>query len=209
MAAQGLHWGSPVLESGITLIHDGELYYRRRDALKLAQEKALEEVAGLLWAAESGKWAGLFEQPRVLPASEFMPLRAPDPVCPGTNRWLDRPCYRAICFGRFDPSTRALYGTAAGHLAVRGPHFRADMLGSRKCATVHRKRRFGPRSSFGLQRTGAAFRAGSRPGASQTVFEISVGSKAATRRRTPQKFLPAVGQLLAPRADLLDPFRVR
>src|SRR5713226_8570090 len=43
-AAQGLHWGSPVLESGITLIHDGKLYYRGRDVLKLAQESTLEEV---------------------------------------------------------------------------------------------------------------------------------------------------------------------
>src|SRR6266852_7492282 len=37
-AARGLHWGSPVLESGITLIHDGKRYYRGRDVLKLAQE---------------------------------------------------------------------------------------------------------------------------------------------------------------------------
>src|SRR6202158_3084658 len=32
-AAQGLHWGSPVLESGITLIHDGRFYYRGHDAV--------------------------------------------------------------------------------------------------------------------------------------------------------------------------------
>ena len=30
-AARGLHWGGPVLESGITLIHDGRLFYRGRD----------------------------------------------------------------------------------------------------------------------------------------------------------------------------------
>src|SRR5580704_8635969 len=35
-AARGLHWGSPVLESGITLIHEGRLYYRGQDVLKLA-----------------------------------------------------------------------------------------------------------------------------------------------------------------------------
>src|SRR5882724_6453877 len=49
-AARGLHWGSPVLESGITLIHEGKLYYRGHDVLKLAQHKTLEEVAELLWA---------------------------------------------------------------------------------------------------------------------------------------------------------------
>src|SRR4051794_21364410 len=45
-AARGLHWGSPVLESGITLIHEGKLYYRGHDALRLAQDKTLEETAG-------------------------------------------------------------------------------------------------------------------------------------------------------------------
>src|SRR5580693_8007223 len=32
-AARGLDWGSPVLESGITLIQDGKLYYRGQDVL--------------------------------------------------------------------------------------------------------------------------------------------------------------------------------
>src|SRR3954466_1823801 len=36
-AAHGLHWGSPVLESGLTLIHDGHLYYRGQEVLQLAQ----------------------------------------------------------------------------------------------------------------------------------------------------------------------------
>src|SRR5580700_1667623 len=40
-AARGLHWGSPVLESGITLIHDGKLYYRGQDVLKLAEHASL------------------------------------------------------------------------------------------------------------------------------------------------------------------------
>ena len=35
-AAHGLHWGEPVLESGITLIHGGTFYYRGRDALRHA-----------------------------------------------------------------------------------------------------------------------------------------------------------------------------
>src|SRR5229473_7397004 len=52
-AARGLHWGSAVLESGITLIHDGRLYYRGQDVLKMAEEASLEQVAELLWAAEA------------------------------------------------------------------------------------------------------------------------------------------------------------
>jgi citrate synthase len=47
-AARGLHWGSPVLPSGITLIHDGKLYYRGQDVLKLADRATLEQVAELL-----------------------------------------------------------------------------------------------------------------------------------------------------------------
>src|SRR5438270_5290786 len=59
-AARGLHWDSPVLESGITLIQDGKLYYRGQDVLKLAQERTLEEVAELLWAAEPSERGRLF-----------------------------------------------------------------------------------------------------------------------------------------------------
>ena len=48
-AARGLHWGSPVLESGITLIEDSRLYYRGRDVLQLAETASLEQIADLLW----------------------------------------------------------------------------------------------------------------------------------------------------------------
>src|SRR5580704_4396852 len=65
-AARGLHWGSPVLESGISLIHDGKLYYRGRDVLKLAEKGTLEEVAELLWAAEPAERGRLFGQADVL-----------------------------------------------------------------------------------------------------------------------------------------------
>jgi citrate synthase len=48
-AAKGLEWGSPVLESGITLIRDGRLYYRGQDAIQLAERASVEAVAELLW----------------------------------------------------------------------------------------------------------------------------------------------------------------
>src|SRR5262245_3647665 len=54
-AARGLHWGSPVLESAITLIHEGRFYYRGQDALKLAEQASLEQVAELLWAAPAAE----------------------------------------------------------------------------------------------------------------------------------------------------------
>ncbi len=47
--AKALHWGAPVLESALTLISDGKLYYRGYDATVLASQQSVEEVASLLW----------------------------------------------------------------------------------------------------------------------------------------------------------------
>lgn len=47
--AAALHWGEPVLESSMTLIDQGHLYYRGHDATELARSRGLEEVAELLW----------------------------------------------------------------------------------------------------------------------------------------------------------------
>jgi len=49
LAEQALHWGAPVLESAITLIANGRLYYRGHDVLVLAATHTVEEVAGLIW----------------------------------------------------------------------------------------------------------------------------------------------------------------
>ena len=52
-AAEGaLHWGAPVLCSSLALISEGRLYYRGVDALTLAEEASLEEVASLLWRGD-------------------------------------------------------------------------------------------------------------------------------------------------------------
>lgn len=48
-AAHALRWGVPILESAITLIADGKLYYRGRDAAELARTRSLEDVAALIW----------------------------------------------------------------------------------------------------------------------------------------------------------------
>ncbi|RQH09920.1 citrate synthase family protein [Paraburkholderia dinghuensis] len=49
VAQKVLDWGVPVLESSITLIADGKLFYRGHDAIDLARHASLEEVAALLW----------------------------------------------------------------------------------------------------------------------------------------------------------------
>jgi len=59
--ASALHWGMPLMESGLTLIADGRLYYRGHDALGLAAHETAERVAALIWTGqfESEVWSGL------------------------------------------------------------------------------------------------------------------------------------------------------
>src|SRR5262245_22066617 len=79
-AARALHFGVPVLESSLTLIANGRLFYRGYDAVELSTTRSIEEVASLLWTgrfetlgnaergmrnaergmrnAERGMWAG-------------------------------------------------------------------------------------------------------------------------------------------------------
>jgi citrate synthase len=59
-ARDALHWGTPMLDSALTLITEQTLYYRGYDAVCLAQERTLEEVAALLWTGEMDNAAGLF-----------------------------------------------------------------------------------------------------------------------------------------------------
>jgi len=49
VAERALHWGVPVLESSITLIDDGRLYYRGYDVAGLARQNSVEQVASLIW----------------------------------------------------------------------------------------------------------------------------------------------------------------
>ena len=65
-----LSWGTPIMESEITLVTDDGFYYRGRDAVALSRESTIEEVAALIWAGDPGKAADLFppEVPE-LPAS--------------------------------------------------------------------------------------------------------------------------------------------
>jgi citrate synthase len=50
LAAQdALDWGTPILESALTLITEGALFYRGQAVATLAQTRTFEEVAALLW----------------------------------------------------------------------------------------------------------------------------------------------------------------
>jgi citrate synthase len=48
-----LDWGTPVMESAITLITEGRLYYRGRDAVALSEDHTLEQVAELIWTGST------------------------------------------------------------------------------------------------------------------------------------------------------------
>lgn len=57
-AERALNFGVPVLESAITLIENGRVYYRGHDVAELARTRSIEEVAALIWTG--GFDAGAF-----------------------------------------------------------------------------------------------------------------------------------------------------
>ena len=57
IAANALDFGTPVLESELTLIQDGRLFYRGHDSAQLARRASLEEVAQLLWESDDRPFA--------------------------------------------------------------------------------------------------------------------------------------------------------
>ncbi|HMI91922.1 MAG TPA: citrate/2-methylcitrate synthase, partial [Polyangiales bacterium] len=68
VAASALRWGEPVIDSAITTVIDGRLYYRGHDALALAQSgRRYEQVAELLFSGELPElvpaWPELDERP--------------------------------------------------------------------------------------------------------------------------------------------------
>lgn len=57
---QGLNCGAPVLDSALTLIEGGTLFYRGRNVLELARRASVEEVAALLWQNDTAAAKTLF-----------------------------------------------------------------------------------------------------------------------------------------------------
>jgi citrate synthase len=79
-AERSLSWGLPVLESGLTLISNGQLYYRGFEATGLALTRSVEEVASLMWRGEFGiESTALFARASErLAESPALRLRLPD-----------------------------------------------------------------------------------------------------------------------------------
>ena len=68
VAAEAIDFGTPVLTSAITAIANGQLLYRGRDAVRLAETATLEQTAALLWSAPV--WP---DPPRFTPSSSTLP----------------------------------------------------------------------------------------------------------------------------------------
>jgi citrate synthase len=76
LAQDALHWGAPVLDSAITLLDGGKIYYRGFDAVRLARENSVEQVAALIWTGDMANAERLFnwEQPITAKPYETMIL---------------------------------------------------------------------------------------------------------------------------------------
>lgn len=63
VAAGAIAWGEPVLESALSTVRDGDLIFRGKSAVKLADKATLEDIARLLWKSD-GPPAGLDTTPK-------------------------------------------------------------------------------------------------------------------------------------------------
>ena len=68
-AEQALHFGTPILESALTLIADGGLYYRGWSVPGLAGSASIEDVASLLWSGES--WVSIPDAGVAIPPGQW------------------------------------------------------------------------------------------------------------------------------------------
>jgi citrate synthase len=75
IAATTLDYGLPALTSAITLIEGGRLFYRGRDAARLAANATLEETARLLWQCANDPFAAPSPQPAA-PAAKLIGMLA-------------------------------------------------------------------------------------------------------------------------------------
>jgi citrate synthase len=111
VAASTISWGEPILVSAITRIAGGGLEYRGQDAIALSDTATLEEVARLLWQADSlprSRASSVWPQARSAPGSAERCIGAMadlamagrwagrlDSVLPDALRILDRMAWAA------------------------------------------------------------------------------------------------------------------
>ena len=117
-----LHFGAPVMESALTLILDGKLYYRGMDATVLATEYTVEDVAELMWTYTMDKSNTLFEDITLPASQEYMPILAdlPDDLPYLTQLQMILPYIAAGDYASYDlrPETVAQTGARIMKLMV-------------------------------------------------------------------------------------------
>jgi citrate synthase len=110
-AEGALHLGTPVLESAITLIADGRLYYRGQDAVGLAEQHSLEEVAALIWGDDAGVPV-VFEP--FEPAAPFRTIQAQVAHLPAFDQFqIVLPLLGADDLAAYDLRSEAVWQTGA------------------------------------------------------------------------------------------------
>ena len=71
LAKDALHWGAPVLDSAITLIDGGKVYYRGKDVIELANQHTVEQVAAFIWTGDMSKADSLFDMDVFVSAQKY------------------------------------------------------------------------------------------------------------------------------------------
>ncbi len=62
IAAGAMEWGDPILPSAICAVAHGRLWYRGHDAVRLADTRALEDAAAILWDCQEVSFPGDLRQ---------------------------------------------------------------------------------------------------------------------------------------------------
>jgi citrate synthase len=106
-AARALQWGMPILESSITLIDAGRLYYRGHDAVTLSRTRSIADVASLIW---SGSFDASFATASTATASTTASSTAAVPA--GRSRVAGWPAHAAL---PFVTRAQALLAAASAH----------------------------------------------------------------------------------------------
>jgi citrate synthase len=81
VAAHALDRGSPLLESSVTLIDAGRLYYRGFDAIELSRTRSIAEVASLIWTR---RFDAITNEQLAAPTQRH-PERSEDPLRPADD----------------------------------------------------------------------------------------------------------------------------
>ncbi|MEM7798369.1 MAG: citrate synthase family protein [Chloroflexota bacterium] len=110
IASDTLQHGMPILESAITLIEKGSLFYRGHNALELATTHSFEEICILLWNGELDSTSDLFSSTQFPDISLVTSETVASPI-EQFQMWLPLAASRDL--GAYDFSDAGIQRTAA------------------------------------------------------------------------------------------------